>query len=91
MSKYLSTKATSSLPWHNSYGYPIGRTKGSQLQARIHTCFHHSTEIVQIFDKRYIFNKEKTFQVARLHPRRMELANILSEWLRDPEKGTLGS
>ena len=31
--------------------------------------------------------------VARLHPRRMELANILSQWLRNPgtAKGTLGS
>ena len=27
----------------------------------------------------------------RLHPRRMELANILSEWLRRPKKKTLGS
>ena len=28
---------------------------------------------------------------ARIHPRRTELANILSEWLRNPGKGTLGS
>ena len=28
---------------------------------------------------------------ARLHPRRNELANILSEWLRNPGKGTSGS
>ena len=27
----------------------------------------------------------------RLHPRTTELANILSEWLRNPGKGTLGS
>ena len=32
-------------------------------------------------------------RVARLHPRRMELANILSQWLRNPgtAKGILGS
>ena len=36
---------------------------------------------------------EITRQFARLHPRRTELANILSEWLRNPGKGyaTLGS
>jgi len=28
---------------------------------------------------------------ARLHPRRMELANILSDCLKKPGKGTLGS
>ena len=28
---------------------------------------------------------------AWLHPRRTELANILSEWLRNPGKGALGS
>ena len=28
---------------------------------------------------------------ARLHPWRMELVNILSEWLRTPGKGNLGS
>ena len=28
---------------------------------------------------------------TRFHPRRMELANILSEWLRNPVKGTLGT
>ena len=28
---------------------------------------------------------------AWLHPRRTELANILSEWLRNPGKGVLGS
>ena len=59
------------------------------VRARIHTGFHRFTEIGQIFRNRYI--KEKTFQVARLHPRRMELANILSERLRNPGKGTLGS
>ena len=30
-------------------------------------------------------------QFARLHPRRMELANILSESIRNPGKGSLGS
>ena len=30
-------------------------------------------------------------QLARLHVRRMELANILSEWIRNPGKGSLGS
>ena len=30
-------------------------------------------------------------QFARLHARRMELANILSEWFRNPGKGSLGS
>ena len=30
-------------------------------------------------------------QLARLHARRMELANILSEWIRNPGKGSLGS
>ena len=37
-------------------------------QARINTGFHRFTEIGQIFHNRYI--EEKTFQVARLHPRR---------------------
>ena len=46
---------------------------------------------VRFFLNRYIFNKEKTFQVARLYPRWMELANILSEWLGNPRKETLGS
>ena len=35
-----------------------------------------------------IFNGEKSFQVARLHLRRMELDNILSERLRNPGKDT---
>ena len=48
-------------------------------QAWIHIGFHHFTEIGQIFHNRYIFNKEKTFQVARLHLGRMGLGNILSE------------
>ena len=56
----------------------------------VHTGFHHFLEISQIFSNRYIFNKENTFQVARLHPRRMELAITLFEWLRNPGKGTLG-
>ena len=30
-------------------------------------------------------------QFARLHLGKMELANILSEWLRNPGEGTLGS
>ena len=48
-------------------------------QERIHTSFHCFTEIGQILHSRYIFNKEKTFQVARLYPRRMKLANIMFE------------
>ena len=51
--------------------------KGS-FQARIHTGFHHLTEIGQIFHNKYIFNKKK-LSTASLHPRIMELANILSE------------
>ena len=38
-----------------------------------------------------IFLKRKTFQVARLHPRRMEQTNVLFEWLSNPGKGTKGS
>ena len=60
-----------------------------QVQARIHTGFHRFTENGQILHNRYIFNKEKTFQVARLFPRRMELANILNE-LETPERGHWG-
>ena len=60
-------------------------------QAWIHIGFHYFMEIGQIFHNRYIFNKEKSFQVARLHLGRMGLAKILSEWLRNPGKGTLGS
>ena len=48
-------------------------------RAWIHIGFHHFTEIGQIFHNRCIFNKEKTFQVARLHLGRMGLGNILSE------------
>ena len=48
-------------------------------QARIHTGFHRFTENGQILHNRYIFNKEKAFQVARLFPIRMELAHILNE------------
>ena len=58
-------------------------------QARIHTGFHRFTENGQILHNRYIFNKEKTFQVARLFPRRMELANILHE-LETLERGLWG-
>ena len=60
--------------------------KGS-FQARIHTGFHHLTEIGQIFHNKYIFNKKK-LSTASLHPRIMELANILSEWFRTPGKET---
>jgi len=72
-----------------------------------HPDFHRFTEIGQIFHDKYNFNNKKTIQVkiwrftliheiirrfARPHPRRMELANILSEnRLRNPGKGTLGS
>ena len=49
-------------------------------QARIHTGFHRFTEIGQIFHN---------FQVARLHPKWMELSNILSECRRNTGQGTL--
>ena len=49
-------------------------------QAQIHTGFHRFTEVSQILHSGYILNKDKKiFQVARLHPRSMELANILFE------------
>ena len=48
-------------------------------QAWIHIGFHYFMEIGQIFHNRYIFNKEKSFQVVRLHLGRMGLAKILSE------------
>ena len=60
---------------------------------RSHTFFHLFTEIVQIFHTKYIFNiKNSPYwnwemriigRFARLYPRRMELANILSEWFRN--------
>ena len=62
----------------------------TKFQARIHIGFHRFAEIGQIFHNIF-FNEEKMFQVGRLHPRRMKLANILFEWLRNPGKGTLGS
>ena len=34
---------------------------------------------------------EIILRFARRHPRAMELANNLSEWLKYPGKGTLGS
>ena len=63
--------------------YPIPLCVTEVLRARIHTSF---TEIGHIFHNIDIL-KKKTSQVARLHPRRMELAYILSEWLRNPGKG----
>ena len=53
----------------------------------IHIGFHRLTELGQIFHYKQ-FYKENSFQVARLHLRRMELANILSERLRNPWKET---
>ena len=95
----LSRKSTNGKgDWTNLYFFSLFFTKivyqahtslietQVSVQARIHTGFHRFTEIGQIFHNRYI--KEKTFQVARLHPRRMELANILSERLSSkPRKG----
>ena len=39
---------------------------------------------VRFFIKKYFFPGSDGQSVERLHPRRMELANILSEWLRNP-------
>ena len=39
----------------------------------------------------YGINIDNIRRFARLHPRRMELANILPELLRRPGKGTLRS
>ena len=65
----------------------------SRLQwhrARIHTGFHRFTEIGQIFHNRYIFSK--IFKPSKLKSGKWfgESVNILSEWLRNPGKGTLG-
>ena len=60
-------------------------------QARIHPGFTRFMEIGQIFHNKYIFNKKKTFQVARLHSSIMELPSILFEWLRNPGKMILWS
>ena len=54
------------------------------FQARIHTGFYRFTEISQIFHNKYIFKN-------RIHFPSLNLANILSEWLRNPGMGTLRS
>ena len=51
---------------------------------RIHTGFHRFTEIDHIFYNKYIFNNTEHFPSWKL-------ANILSEWLGNPGKGTLRS
>ena len=62
--------------------YPIPLCVTEVLQVQIHTSFKEIGQIIHNID---ILKKK---QVARLHPRRMELANILSECLRNPGKGT---
>ena len=61
-----------------------------EVRARIHTGFHRFTEIGQIFHNRYIFSKN--FKPSKLKSGKWfgESVNILSEWLRNPGKGTLG-
>ena len=70
---------------HDCFMFPI--------QARIHTGFHRFMEISQIFHNKYIFfilkanfpdkiskNRLDFLRLfARLHPKRMELANIQPE------------
>ena len=76
-------------------------------EGAIHTGFHRFTEIGHIVHNKYIFNTKNFVQVEiwkmvwtfffflqflRLRSRRMELANIASEWLRIPTiKGTFNS
>ena len=68
-------------------------------QALIHTGFHRFTEIGQIFlivnvlliKKKLSKLKSGKWVGQMLHPRRMELANILSEWLKNTGKGTWGA
>ena len=68
----------------------FGNKAHISYQAQIHTGFHHFMEIGQICCNKYIIiNNKKLFKLksrdeiicrfARLHPRRMELANILCE------------
>ena len=61
-----------------------------KFRAGIHTGFHRFTEIGQIFHNRYIFSKN--FKPSKLKSGKWfgESVNILSEWLRNPGKGTLG-
>ena len=63
-------------------------------QARIHTSFHRFTEICQIFYNKYIFIEKKNFiKLSKLKSGKWlgQSVNILSEWLRNSGKGTLGS
>ena len=56
--------------------------KLGEEQARIHTGFHRFAEISHIFLNIYMFNNKTHF--SSWNP-----ANILSEWLENPGKGTL--
>ena len=63
-------------------------------EARIHTSFHCFTEICQIFYNKYIFIEKKNFiKLSKLKSGKWlgQSVNILSEWLRNSGKGTLGS
>ena len=67
-----------------------------RTRARIHTFFHHFTEIGQIFHIKHIFKINKLSMMksrdeiigrfARRYPRRMELANILFGMIQKPWK-----
>ena len=67
-----------------------------RTRARIHTFFHHFTEIGQIFHIKHIFKINKLSMMksrdeiigrfARRYPRKMELANILSGMIQKPRK-----
>ena len=75
-----------------SYHYKIMKYP---TQAQTHTSFLHFTETSQSFHNKYIFNTKKHLsklksrdeiicRFARLHLRRMELANIPSDGFRNP-------
>ena len=60
------------------------------MQARIQTGFHRFTEIDRIFHIKYVKQidlDEIIRQFERLHPRKMELANTLSEDSETQERG----
>ena len=83
---------------HTALRTETNRSWRVHKQARTRTGFQRFTKIGQIFHNKYIFNKKKLSRLKSgkssgkmLYPRRIELANIPSEWLRNPGKGTYRS
>ena len=61
-------------------------------QARIHTGFHRFMKICQIFHFFFFGIEKENFKLSKLKSGKWfgQSVNMLSEWLRNPGKGTFG-